>query len=187
MKKKFSISQTAIFSLALVVVFGLSLLTSCEFFQKTGLHLISGGEGLTIESLDGKAYISDAKKTFRYIDAYFENWRLNHSGPATAETIVDVNEIVKDGTFVQIFTEINSDLDKIAMTQAQIIRFCEKYPTWLSQGRYATFFLTKVDSKYFVIRVNRRDDALDVNVRKFEIIGAWNASYGRRIVSLQYE
>jgi hypothetical protein len=40
------------------------------------------------------------------------------------------------------------------MTQAQIIRFCEKHPVWLRQERYATFFLTKVYSEYFVVRVN---------------------------------
>lgn len=150
------------------------------------LQLISGGEKLMIEALDGKAYISDAKKTFKsFIDSDFKNWGLNQSGLATAETLLDVSEMTGDGTFVQIFTGITSDLDKIVMTQAQIIRFCEKHPTWLRQEGYATFFLTKVGGEYFVVRVSVVADGLGVRVSRLESGGVWNGEYRRRVVSPQ--
>jgi hypothetical protein len=76
--------------------------------------------------------------------------------------------MVGDGTFVQIFTGISSDLEKLVMTQAQIIRFCEKHPTWLRQEGYATFFLTKVNGEYFVVYVSVNLDGLDVRVHRLE-------------------
>ena len=122
------------------------------------LRLISGTEKLAIEALDGKACISDAKKVFFRIDKDFKEWGLDQSGSATGETLVDVSEIVKDATFVQIFTGISSNLEKIVMTQAQIIYFCKKHLDWLRQEKYATFFLTKVagecSDEYFVVFVH---------------------------------
>ena len=150
------------------------------------LQLISGNEKLMIEALDGKAYISDAKKTFKsYIDGDFKNWGLNQSGPATAETLLDVSEMTSDGTFVQIFTGITPDLEKLVMTQAQIIRFCEKHPTWLRQEGYATFFLTKVNGEYFVVHVGVFSGGLDVGVDRLESDGVWRGGDRHRVVSPQ--
>jgi len=150
------------------------------------LRLISGGEKLMIETLDGKAYISDAKKTFKSgIDGDFKNWGLNQSGPATAETLLDVSEMTSDGTFVQIFTGITSDLEKLVMTQAQIIRFCEKHPTWLRQEGYATFFLTKVNGEYFVVSVYVISGGLDVNVDRLEDDSVWGGGSRHRVVAPQ--
>ncbi|MGE5425743.1 MAG: hypothetical protein ACM3PZ_01585 [Bacillota bacterium] len=148
------------------------------------LCCISGKEMIMIEALDGKAYISNAKKTFKSgIDEDFKKWGLNQSGLATAETLFDVSEMSADGTFTQIFTGITSDLDKIVMTQAQIIRFCEKYPTWLRH--YATFFLTKVRGKYFVVYVYVRLDGLYVSVGLFERDVIWYGGGRHRVVSPQ--
>jgi len=150
------------------------------------LRLISGGEKIMIEALDGKAYISDAKKTFKsFIDGNFKNWGLNQFGSATAETLLDVSEMVGDGTFVQIFTGISSNLEKLVMTQAQIIRFCEKHPTWLRQEGYATFFLTKVNGEYFVVRVYVASDGLNVRVYRLGHGNVWNGVYRHRVVSPQ--
>jgi len=143
---------------------------------------ISGNEQLMIEALDGKAYISDAKKVFSsFISKDFTNWKLNKPGPATAKILCDVDEVVRDGNSTQIFTGINSDLDKIVMTQAQIIRFCEKHPTWLRQEGYTTFFLTEMDGEYFVVRV-RIDDGLIVLVTHLKNIRNWLGIYKLRVV-----
>ncbi len=163
-----------------------SLLTDSVEVKASILRLISANEKLMIEALDGKAYISDAKKTFKsYIDGDFKNWGLNQSSPATAETLLDVSEMVGDGTFAQIFTGITPDLEKLVMTQAQIIRFCEKYPIWLRQDGYATFFLTKVNGEYFVVYVSVYSSGLNVNVNRFEDVYVWDGAYRRRIISPQ--
>lgn len=147
------------------------------------LKVISGGEKIMIEALDGKAYISDAKKTFKSgIDGDFKNWGLNQSGPATVEILLDVHEIIGDGKFVQIFTELNSDLDQLVMTQAQIIRFCEKHPTWLRREDYGTFFLMKENNEFFVVGVRVRSDGLFVHVNRLEDDYVLYAQYRHRVV-----
>ena len=128
------------------------------------LRLVSGGKKIMIEALDGKAYISktytskgnvfSAKKTFKlHMERDFKNWGLNQPGSSTAETLLAVSEMISDGTFFQLFTGINSDLDKIVMTQSQVIRFCEKHSNWLCWEGYATLFLTKANDDYFVLFV----------------------------------
>jgi len=150
------------------------------------LKLISGGEKIMIEALDGKEYISNARKTFKSgIDRDFENWGLNQAGPATAETLLDVHEMIGDGNFVRIFTDITSDLDKLVMTQNQIIRFCEKHPTWLRQEGYATFFLTKINGEYLVVYVLVHVGGLYVNVSRLESANVWGGACRNRVVSPQ--
>jgi len=150
------------------------------------LNLISAGEKVMIEALDGKAYIADDKQTFSaFIDGNFKGWGLNKSSSATPETLVDIHEVVEDGNLVKIFTSLNSDLDKLVMTQAQIIRFCKKHPTWLRQEGDNTFFLTKVSDEYVVIFVSLRLDGLLVSVDR---LGDANVIFGEdrhRIVSPQ--
>jgi len=150
------------------------------------VRLISGGEKIMIEALDGKEYISDAKKTFRsFISGDFKNLGLNQSGPATAEVLLDVHEMVSNGNFVQIFTDISNHLDKLVMTQSQIIRFCEKHPTWLRREGYATLFLTKVNGEYLVVYVFVSDGGLDVLVSRLGDAYVWRGEVCHRVVSPQ--
>lgn len=147
-------------------------------------RLISGGETIMIEALDGTEYISDAKKTFKsFIDGDFKNLGLNQFGPATTETLLDISEMVGDGTFVEIFTGISSDLEKLVLTQAQIIRFCKKHPTWLRKEGYATFFLTKVNGEYFVVYVYVHSVGLHVYVYRLENDDVWDGEDRHRIVT----
>ena len=149
----------------------------------SNLQLISGGEKIMIEALDGKACLFDAKKTFKSsIDGDSQNWGFNQSGPATTETLLDVSEMTSDGTFVQIFTGVTPDLEKLVMTQAQIIRFCEKYPFWLRQEGYATFFLTKVGEEYFVVHVRVGSGGLHVGWNLLRSDHVWDGATRRRVV-----
>ncbi len=142
--------------------------------------------GIMIEALDGKAYISNAKNTFKSgIGSNLKNWKLDQKGNATEETLLDIHEIVEDARFSQIFSSINPDLDKLVMTQSQIIRFCEKHPTLLRQEGYATFFLIKENDEYFVVRVYVYSDGLRVYVDRFEDDSVWLGVSRRRVVSPQ--
>ena len=151
------------------------------------LRLISDGEKIMIEASDGKAYISNAKKIFKSsISKDFKNWGLNQwSGAANTEILLDVSELVGDGTFIQIFTEITSDLGKLIMTQAQIIRFCKKHPIWLREEQSTTLFLMKVGGEYFVVRVDTNWDGLGVCVYRLGCSDVWYGVSRFRIVSPQ--
>jgi hypothetical protein len=149
-------------------------------------QLISSNEKLMIEALDGKTHIAGAKNVFKsYIDSDFKNFGLNQPGLATAETLVDVSEIVENATFTQIFTSITTDLDKLVLTQNQIIRFCEKHPTWLRQDGYGTFFLIKENNEYFVVSVYVLSVGLFVIVLRLVSFIVWFGVYRHRVVSPQ--
>jgi len=149
-------------------------------------QLISSNEKLMIEALDGKTHIAGAKNVFKsYIDSDFKNFGLNQPGLATAETLVDVSEIVENATFTQIFTSITTDLDKLVLTQNQIIRFCEKHPTWLRQDGYGTFFLIKENNEYFVVSVYVYSNGLLVIVLRLVSFIVWFGVYRHRVVSPQ--
>lgn len=159
-------------------------------FQKAKnafLKLISGTESLVIEALDGKAIIADAKKVFKaYISSDFRNWNLNNSGKATEETAGAVYEMTSDATFSQMFNSLADNLDQLVMSQAQIISFCQKYPGWLRQDGYGTFFLIKENGKYFVVRVFV-DDAVGLWVRVGPLGrgDVWYAEFRHRLVTPQ--
>ncbi len=147
------------------------------------LNLIFTGEKLTIEETSGKRTIADSKSTFcSFIDPDFKNFKLNKKGEKRPETDVSLFEMAKDAKFYQIFYSLNSDLDKLVLTQEQIVRFCEKYPTKLRQDGHGTFFLIKENNEYFVVRVNVYSDDLNVYVYRFEDGSVWNAKYQHRIV-----
>lgn len=152
------------------------------------LKLISSGEKITIESLDGQEFISGAKDIFKsYIDENFKNWGLNEPSLATTKTSLDVHEMVIDGTYKEIFTSISDDLEKLVMTQAQICLFCKKHLNWLRQDGYATFFLTKKGEEYFVVDVSVVSDGLFVNVDRFGLDYVWSGGCRLRVVVPQLD
>jgi hypothetical protein len=144
------------------------------------LQRLSTDENMIIESLDGKATITDAKKTFVYIDSDFKGWGLNKKGEATKETPIQPYELVQDANFAKIFSSF-ANLDEACFTQAQIIRFCEKYPRQLRQEGYANFFLLKMDGEYFVAVVDVRSDGLEADVDRFGVDDVWRAESRPRV------
>jgi len=153
------------------------------------VKLISGTETLELDETDGKATIAKAKDTFPgWIDGNFENYGTNVRSPVTKKTQVTVHEMIKDGTFAQIFGGMSDDLNSLCLTQPQIIQFVQKHRKWLRTGGYGTFFLFKVGEEFFVARVLFDGDGqLEVNALRFSYGDWWCAEDGRRIVVPQLE
>ena len=143
------------------------------------LSLLSISETLVLESLDGKATIANTKNTFKsYLDLDFKNWHLDNKGRATKETTIQIYEMGHDdANFSQTFNSLSNDLDSLCLTQNQIIRFCEKYPSHLRQDGYATFFLFKENNEYFVARVRVYSGGLFVGVGRFADDGVWSLTF----------
>jgi hypothetical protein len=129
------------------------------------LRLISNGQTLTLKALDGQRLIYNSKKTFKsYIDQNFVDWDLNKTGVATPETLVQVHEIVDNGTFIDIFSSIPGNWNQKWLSQNQVIDFCETLPDWLIQNRHATMFLVKKDENKSVDEDNPQENLVVVNV-----------------------
>jgi len=166
--------------------------------KKNILRLISGSERLTIEPLSGQETIDKAdgeSLSFKLLmlDSKIKDLGLDQPGSATDEILPVVHEMNDDGTFLQVFTNLTTDLDKVTMSQAQIIRFCEKYTDWLCQKRCPTLFLTKVaGNQYFVVLVYVRsysysEDGLRIRLRArmrpLEYGAKWHGCAHRRVIS----
>jgi hypothetical protein len=78
---------------------------------------------------------------------------------------------------------MSDDLNKLVMTQSQIIQFVQKHRKWLRTDGYATFFLFKVGDEFFVADVFFNDDGrLEVYVYRFSDDDVWRAEVRHRIV-----
>ena len=148
------------------------------------VKLISGAETLELDETDGKATIAKAKDTFPgWIDPNFENYGTNVCGPATKKAQVSVHEMIKDGTFAQIFGGMSDDLNSLCLTQPQIIQFVQKHKKWLRTDGYGTFFLFKVGEEFFVACVYFGGvGQLEVRAYRFSHDRVWRAEDGRRFV-----
>lgn len=147
------------------------------------LKLISGEEDITIDVCDGTELISEATDTFASIDSDFENYGANEKGVATNATKVGVYELTKDSQFADFFNSIGVALDKLCLTQAQIINFIRKHRNWLRTNEYATFFLFKSGSKFFVAYVSFDvDGRLGVYVDRLGHGFVWRAGRRHRVV-----
>jgi hypothetical protein len=146
------------------------------------LKLISGGESLVLDAVDGKDVLADANDMFAYIDSDFKNWKADELGQPTGETPVEVYEMAKDATFPQMFGSLVTDVRRLCLTQAQIKGFVKKYRNWLRTDGYATFFLFESRGEVFVARVSVHSDGLHVRVRRFVYSYVWYAGYRHRVV-----
>lgn len=148
------------------------------------LKFISGAETLELKPTDGKRTIVKAEEVFiRGIDRDFKNWGCDVKADPTKAVNVHVYEMIKDGTFTQIFGGLSDNLDELCLTQDQIIQFCEMYKKWLRTDGCATFFLFKVNGEFFVARVDvNSDGTLDASVYRFSYGNVWSADYRHRVV-----
>jgi hypothetical protein len=141
--------------------------------------------GLTgeIPPTDGKQTIFRAKKTFTaYIDPDFKGYGLDVRSEGKPMLQVESLELVKDGTLQDIFGSFGVDLDRLVLTQDQIIWVVENRPEMLLQNGYANLFLMKQGDEYFVADAHRDSDGLSVNARRLSDDDVWRAGYRRRVV-----
>ena len=147
------------------------------------LKLISGGESLVLDAVDGAETLADAKDVFAYIDPDFKNWSVDERGPATEEAPIAVYEMCRSATFAQMFGELSIDTNKLCLTQHQIKKFVEKFLKWLHKDDYGTFFLFESKGNFFVALVDSNSSGrLLVHVYHFEGSHVWDAENRRRLV-----
>jgi hypothetical protein len=147
------------------------------------LKLISGDDVLTIGATDGKGTIAKAKDLFTgWIDSDFVNYGTDVKGKPTEEASAQVFEMIKDGTFAQIFGGFGENLDRLCLSQDQIISFVRNHTKWLRADGYGTFFLFKVGDEFFVAYVYWNEVRLEVRAHRLSDDYAWLGGHGHRLV-----
>jgi hypothetical protein len=138
------------------------------------LKLISVEQSIIINACDGTETLADANDVFKsFIAPEFKFWKLDKPVKASEETAVQVHELVEYANFVQMFGWLESDLDKLCFTQHQIKAFCKNHPSWLRRNVNSTFFLTKMDDHFFVVRACGDSDGLYLTVERFGQEHVW--------------
>ena len=149
--------------------------TVTGYFRRLGLSA-------TIPATTGKRTLAGAKRVFTgYLDSDFTNWGLDVPGEAKPETKVESLELAKNGMFKDFFASLG-DLDKLVMTDDQIIWVVENRPDLLIMDGNANFFLKKVNGEFFVARVSWREGGLWVYAHRLSFDDVWDAGLRRRVV-----
>ena len=147
------------------------------------LKLISGSETITIGETDGTSTTADASDVFTgWVDPDFVNYGTNVKGQPTKETPVQVFEMIKNGTFAQIFGGFGENLDRLCLSQDQIICFVKNHSEWLRKDGYGTFFLFKENGECFVANVYWRGGRLGVYAYRLSRGDVWSAERRHRVV-----
>ena len=152
------------------------------------LKRLYSDDTITISAVDGSKTIFNSEDIFKsWIDSDFKDWDLNKPDQKTPEIKTQVYEMAKNANYSQIFGSLNDDLDKLCLTQHQIAEFCAKNQKYLRGNGWVTFFLFKVDGKYYVAYVVVLSDGLRVDVRRFEDGNVGTAERAHRVVVPQLE
>ena len=146
------------------------------------LKLISGAKKIVLKPTNGKETIYKAKDTFGWIDGDFRSYGCDVKSEPSEEMPVQVYEMIKDGTFQQIFGGFGENLDRLCLTQPQIIQFVKDHSDMLRTDGYGTFFLFKVESEFFVADVRRDGGCWRVNACRLSDGGVWRAEVRHRFV-----
>jgi len=167
-------------------LFFLSLFSflSCSKNQDEVLTVIFKEKRITIDSLPANySTISSARLKIFY-DVVFdpECHNLNNEQVFSKETEVNVYELKQNATLFQMFTFLSNDLDRLCLTQSQIVNFCEKNFEYLRQDGFVTFFLFKENNKFFVAKVNVKFGRQTVFIHRLDYNNIWKSEHALRLV-----
>jgi hypothetical protein len=155
--------------------------------ENSVLNRLFEKEAIKVNATDGKVTIAQSTEVFKFwLDPDFKNWNLDNPQVSTKETPVQVYEMTKDANFKTMFGTLNEDLNKLCLTQSQIVDFCKNHKDRLHPN-WATFFLFKEDNQYFVALVYVRSDGLGVCVFRFGRADVWGGERALRLVVPQLE
>ena len=122
------------------------------------LRLISGpSHNLVINPVDGSKIIANAQDIFADSITGFSKSDL--PGEFTQETLINVYQMAREATAIEMFKSLSFDFNCLCMTQHQIINYCIKYPEWIHPKQWAgiigvaTLFLCKDKEHYFVAHI----------------------------------
>lgn len=151
------------------------------------LRPVSSVGTINLAAASGERTIyNDGNDIFGWVDGDFSRWGANEPGNPTDETPTTVFEMVKDADFQTMFGSLvdsPADVEKLALSQDQILNFVENNRAALRSGGYATFFLFKSGEKLFVAFVLVRvGGSLGVFVLGFSFGLVWGGGGRRRVV-----
>ncbi len=153
----------------------------------TCLRPVPGVGTVLLPPCDGQRTIAkDGSAVFSFIAGDFSKfWNADEARTATPPARAAVLELYKGATFAGMFS-LAENPGALALTEDQMLVFCEKNREKLRTGLYPTFFLLKNIGGLFVAVVIACDDGLPkVHRREFSSDCVWTPAGHPRVVVLE--
>jgi len=132
--------------------------------------LISANHRIELGPLNGQTNIAGSGDVFAgYLDHEFKLLHDRSSQP-TGLAPIDVFESSSSWAFKQLFSFISLNISSLAMTQHQIVSFCQTYPQWLNQEGGPTLFLFEDQGNLLVAVVKTIAGGLSIVPRKIDFV-----------------
>jgi hypothetical protein len=102
----------------------------------------------------------------------------------TKKTLTAVYEMIENGSYQEIFGGFGENLERLCLTEDQIVKFCRKHRDKLRKEGYATFFLfqNEEDDTFSVAVVSIVGGELFVVVDSLDRGSVWDTECRRRVV-----
>lgn len=137
---------------------------------------------LTILPLKGARRIWNSK-LFSFTENLFVNYKSKKE--STAEMLIRVYEMQEKSTLMEFLQSMPGDWTKRALTQSQVIYFCENFSRYLAEKEVSTFFLIKKDENAGVDMFNParsfvfagvcvRPEGLSIHQYDLDATGIWD-------------
>jgi hypothetical protein len=141
---------------------------------------------IELAETDGKETIAEAKDVFTGGIYYYAKERRTRC-TATKKTVVTVYEMIKDGTYAQVFGGFGENLRRLCWTESQIVALCRDHRDLFRKDGYGTFFLFEGENGGFLVAHVRvsGDGRLLVLVFPLGEGSVWHAVCQYRISVLQ--
>ncbi len=153
--------------------------------------LISGTEMLVLDSMDDDQIIGRARRVFsEYLDPRFIDGLVETSSLPAEPTKASVHKIIRVGKLATFFNSLSPELNILRFSRAQIVQFCEKYRSKISNEGSGTFFLFKQGEGFSVARVADvvgYGKSLVLQVYELSYKGDWGGYENHQIVVQQLE
>ena len=160
-------------------------------YDEKKFHNLSKNRDVTIRGVSGKKLIFNSDDVFASsIDPDYKKLNLTQIFKPTEKVVVDVFKVLKNMNFFDMFMPFseNGDIEKIILSQHQIIAFCQRHYKFIKNDGREVFFLFKGKDKsnedaLFVAAVFNEFMGLGTRVYDFYKEDAWRSSeHGNRIV-----
>lgn len=129
------------------------------------LKRILDNEDIVIGPTDGTKILACAKDVFSCIKPNFISLDCGAAEEPTAETRVEVYQMIESATVQHIFGGFGQNLNRLCFTQAQVTRFTKDHKNLFCNEEHGTLFLFKTKAQ----KEKEQDEFFVAHVRLFSV------------------
>lgn len=150
-------------------------------FMDVVLRPVSNNEYIVIDACDGTETFSN-EDVFEFGAVDEDKVLKDELVQPTKNILVRVYEIVKDGTFEEICGAVGVSIDRLCLTEHQIISFFKNCKKWMHPNHCGTYFIFKSGDKIAVAGISGWRDGFRVSIHTLHEYVGWSVESLPRLV-----